>query len=169
MDRFIPQAGAHVREGHDDSDLSVRGIMTFFIVLAVAGMLTLLGVGVLVSSARFVSLSWLESQVFPDKKTSPRQLTAVQRQLYVEREARARTVAAENLEGGRKPEAYGRGDEEEHLQRTFPTPRLQYDDALEMSVYRESEDMWLESTGKNAAGNIRIPIDRAMKLSVEQG
>jgi hypothetical protein len=169
MDSFIPQSDAHAGVGHDESDISIRGIVTFGIVLALAGILTFLGVRVLVSSSKFVSLSWLESKAFPDKKTNPAQLNPVEKQLYAEREARAKTVPAENLEGGRKPEAYGRGDEEEHLQRTFPTPRLQYDDTLEMSVYRESEDQWLESTGKDAGGTIHIPIEHAMKLRVEQG
>src|SRR5262249_39305649 len=169
-DSFIPQSGAaHVREGHEESDLSIRGIVTFGIVLALSGVLTFVGVRVLISSANFVSLSWLEKKVFPDKKSSSDQLTAAEQQLYKEREARARVEAGLNPEGGRKPESYGRGDEEEHLQRTFPTPRLQYDDTHEMSVYRESEDEWLASTGKDTSGNIHIPIDPPMKLSAEHG
>jgi hypothetical protein len=173
MDRenFIPQSGsAHVKEGHEESDLSVRGIVTFGVVLALGGLLTFLGVRVMVSDARWVSLTWLEQKVFPDKKTSSDQLTAAQKQLYLEREARAKASAtAQNVEGGRKPESYGRGDEEEHLQRTFPTPRLQYDDTREMSVYRESEEEWLASTGKDSNGNIHIPVDQAMNLLVQHG
>lgn len=170
-DSFIPQSGAaHVKEGHEESDLSIRGIVTFGVLLALGGLLTFVIVRVMVSDAKWVSLSWWEQQVFPDKKTSPDQLTAAQKQLYLEREARARaTNSAQNVEGGRKPESYGRGDEEEHLQRTFPTPRLQYDDTREMSVYRESENDWLASTGKDSNGNIHIPVDRAMDLLVQQG
>jgi len=168
---FIPQSGtAHVKEGHEESDLSIRGIVTFGVVLALAGVLTFVGVRVMVSNARFVSLTWLEQVVFPDKKTSSDQLNAAQKQLYLEREARAKaSTTAQNVEGGRKPESYGRGDEEEHLQRTFPQPRLQYDDTLEMSVFRQSEDEWLASTGKDSNGSIHIPVDRAMELIVKQG
>jgi hypothetical protein len=168
---FIPQSGpAHVKEGHEESDLSIRGIVTFGVVLALAGVLTFVGVRVMVSNVRFVSLAWLEQVVFPDKKTSSDQLNAAQKQLYLEREARAKaSTTAQNVEGGRKPESYGRGDEEEHLQRTFPQPRLQYDDTLEMSVFRQSEDEWLASTGKDRNGNIHIPVDQAMELIVKQG
>jgi hypothetical protein len=173
MDRedFVPQSGAaHVKEGHEESDLSIRGIVIFGVLLVLGGLLTFIGARILVSDAKGVSLTWLEKQVFPDKKTSSDQLTAAQKQLYLEREARARASnAAQNVEGGRKPESYGRGDEEEHLQRTFPTPRLQYDDTLEMSVFRDSENEWLNSTGKDSNGNIHIPVSRAMDLLVQQG
>jgi hypothetical protein len=172
MDRenFIPQSGAaHVKEGHEESDLSIRGIITFGIVLALSGLATFVLVRFLVSPTSFISLTRAEKLIFPDKKISSDQLTAAQRQLYKEREARAQTAAAQNLEGGRRPETYPRGDEEEHLQRTFPTPRLQYDDTHEMTVYRQSENEWLASTGKDAGGNIHIPVNRAMDLMVERG
>src|SRR5262249_1030420 len=173
MDRddFIPQSGAaHVKEGHEESDLSVRGIVTFGVVLALSGLLTFVGVRVMDSNVPVVSLAWLEQIFFPNKKTSSDQLTAAQKQLYLEREAQARaSTTGQNVEGGRKPESYGRGDEEEHLQRTFPKPRLQYDDTLEMSVFRQSEDEWLASTGKDSNGEIHIPVDQAMGLIVQRG
>jgi hypothetical protein len=41
MDKFIPQSsGLEVREGHEESDLSVRGIVMSAIALAVAGFMS---------------------------------------------------------------------------------------------------------------------------------
>jgi len=170
-DSFIPQSGAaHVKEGHEESDLSIRGIVTFGVLLVLGGILTFGAARIMVSDKPGVSLGWLEKQMFPDKKTSTDQLTAAQKQLYLEREARARASATgQNVEGRRKPESYGRGDEEEHLQHTFPTPRLQYDDVREMSLFRDSEEEWLASTGKYNNGNIHIPVDQAMNLLVKEG
>jgi hypothetical protein len=58
---------------------------------------------------------------------------------------------------------------EDHLSRTFKTPRLQYDDEHDMGIFRGSEDQWLSSTGKDVEGNIHIPIDRAMEILAKQG
>jgi hypothetical protein len=38
-----------------------------------------------------------------------------------------------------------------------------------MEVFRGSEDDWLKSTGRDAKGNIHIPVERAMELLVKGG
>jgi len=153
MDNFVPQSTAQVRAGHDESDLSIRGIITFGIILAVSGLLSFV--------AMRIFLGWLpsiEAYLFP-----ARPLTPAQEQL---RQARVPAPS----EPTRLTEAPGqRAEEEERLQRTFPTPRLQYDDTREMAAFRGSEDKWLESTGKDANGNIHVSIEDAKKLVVQQG
>jgi hypothetical protein len=162
---FIPQStGAEVKEGHEESDLSPRGIAIFLVSLAFLGILTFIAVRVFVSDAPGVSLGWLEKKLNPPTPPTPAEL-----QLQAERAATAARGEAKPAEAERPPEWYGRGQMEEHLKRTFPTPRLQFDDEYEMQMFRSSEDQWLASTGKDAAGNIHIPVDHAMDLLVQRG
>jgi len=62
-----------------------------------------------------------------------------------------------------------RAQEESHLQRTFPVPRLQHDDVRDMNQLRAAEDDHLSSTGRNADGTMHIPIARAMELLAKEG
>lgn len=161
---FIPQStGAEVKEGHEESDLSPRGIAIFLVSLAFLGILTFIAVRVFVSDAPGVSLGWLEKKLNPPTPPTP-----AETQLRAEREV-ARTTPIRPGAAPGTPEWYGRSDMEEHLRRTFPTPRLQFDDENEMQMFRSSEDQWLASTGKDATGNIHIPVDHAMDLLVQRG
>jgi hypothetical protein len=164
---FIPQStGAEVKEGHEESDLSPRGIAIFLATLAFLGILTFIAMRVFVSDVPWVSLGWLENKLNPPTPPTP-----VERQLQAKRAAPG-GQAKQAVEGPRAPEWYGppgRRQMEEQLTRTFPTPRLQYDDQYDMQLFRSSEDQWLASTGKDAAGNIHIPVDRAMDLLVQRG
>jgi hypothetical protein len=167
-DKFIPQStGAEVREGHEESDLNPRAIVVFLLTLAFLGILTFIAVRVFVSDVPGVSLGWLEKKLYPPTPPTP-----AETQLRAERAATPPGGEAKPAEAERAPEWYGRGGRaqmEEHLKRTFSTPRLQYDDEYEMQTFRGSEDQWLASTGKDAAGNIHIPVDRAMDLLVQRG
>lgn len=155
MDEFIPQSrGLEVREGHEESDLSVRGIVMSAIALAVAGFLSF---GLM--RGFLVVLERVEPKIFPQAE-----LTASQKQLIQEREPGAQ----------RKPEeadrlAPGRADEEVRLERTFVTPRLQEDDVRDMTMFRESEDSWLGSSGVDRAGNPHVSVEDAMKAVVDHG
>jgi len=167
MDNFIPQTGEvhiHQKEGHEESDLSIRGIVMFLVTLGFLGILTFVGVGVLVSDRPWVSLGWLEKKFNP-----PQPLTPAEQRLQDERAGVGAGKEARPAEGTRGPEWYGRGQMEERLKRTFPVPRLQYDDTYDMQTFRNSEDKWLGSTGRDAEGNIHIPVDRAMDLLVQRG
>jgi hypothetical protein len=165
-DGFVPQTGGlEVKEGHEESDLSTKAIFTFLIVLAVSGALTFVLGRVLITDWKFVGLGWWEKQVFPVQPA----LTPAQQQLQDERQvATARAAARSQGEGERAPESYGRPEMEDYLGRTFPAPRLQYDDVWEMATFRGDEDKWLASSGKTAGGNIHIPIDQAKDLLVKQ-
>jgi hypothetical protein len=163
MDKFEAQAGAlHVREGHEDSDLSVRGIVLFFIALALSGVAAF----ALVLAFYWGLQRWEKSH---EAKLSP-----VEQQLRQERETPAPAAtappSAEVAEGIKPaPDFYGRIKMEEHLMRTFPGPRLQYDDVYDMSLFQSSEDRWLASTGKNPDGTVHIPVSQAMDLLVQRG
>jgi hypothetical protein len=162
MDDFRPEAhGELVTQGHDVSDVSVRGIVISLGGLALAGVFSLL-------LMRFflVGLQWWEERTFPV------QLTQAQKAMKMERagpENMARLKAEGEGELGRIPESYSREDTEKHVMRTFPVPRLQYDDIAEMQLFRATQEQWLESTGIDANGNIHIPVDRAMEVLVQQG
>jgi len=155
MDEFIPQSpGLEVREGHEESDLSVRGLVVSAIVLAMAGFMSFL-----LMRGFLVVLERVEPKIFPQQE-----LTASQKQLIQEREPKPRLAPEE---GDRL--APGREDEEVRLERTFPTPRLQQDDEREMTMFRESEDGWLASSGVDRAGNPHVPVEDAMKAIVDRG
>ena len=75
----------------------------------------------------------------------------------------------ESREGARVPAEYPLARSQED--RVPPEPRLQTDPRQDLSDLRAKEDEWLGSYGwvdKNA-GVVRIPIDAAMKLTLERG
>ena len=75
----------------------------------------------------------------------------------------------ESRENARVPAEYplarSQGD------RLPPEPRLQTDPRQELSDLRAKEDQWLGSYGwvDRNAGVVRIPIDAAMKLTLQRG
>src|SRR5205085_12010482 len=92
------------------------------------------------------------------------QLTPIQEQLNKERTTEKRP------EGIKPPPDWDeRAQEESHIQKTFPTPRLQYDDVRDMNQLRRAEDQRLTSTGKNADGTMHIPISQAIDLLSKKG
>lgn len=168
MDNFVPQTGGlEVKEGHEESDLSIRGIISFGVVLAVSGLLTFVLVAVFMSDRPVIGLAWWEKKIYPV------QLSPAEERLQAQRKGLEPVAKPQEGEAERAPESYPPGGDrrqtEEHLSLTFPTPRLQYDDTHDMNVFRGSEDKWLESTGRTANGNIHISIDRAKDLLVKSG
>ncbi|HEY7403791.1 MAG TPA: hypothetical protein VIB39_09730 [Candidatus Angelobacter sp.] len=161
MDKFETQSGGHLKEGHEESDLSIRGIVLFGVFLAVGGLLAfVLMIGMIWALEKF-------------EQHNAAKLTPMEQQLQDEREAPKESVSkvipASEGEIKPPPDWYGRGKMEDHLSKTFRTPRLQYDDEHDMGIFRGSEDQWLSSTGKDAEGNIHIPIDHAMDILARQG
>lgn len=170
MDKFETQSGGHLKEGHEESDLSIRGIVLFGVFLAVGGVL---------SFVLMIGMIWfLEKQ----EQKSQAQLTPVEQQLQNERQAgKGGLGKAAPAEGELKPgpdDWYGRGQTENRLINTFKAPRLQYDDEHDMRVFRVSEEKWLgtapdsnpaESTGRLPDGSIHIPIESAMEILAKQG
>ena len=152
MDNYQPQAGAHVKFGHEEHDINVRGIVLFLIILVLSAVMTLL-----IAWAFMVFFEWVE------KKLEPKP-TAVQQQLINQR-------GPELAKTGVKPapDWYARAVDTETINRTFATPRLQYDDAADMAKFLEIEDNRLNNTGKDSDGSIHIPIDRAIDLVSKEG
>jgi hypothetical protein len=162
MDKFESQsAGGHLKEGHEESDLSIRGIVLFGVFLAVGGVLAFV---------LMIGMIWYLEKT---EQASQARLTPVEQQLQNEREAPKEGVGKEvpASEGELKPapDWFGRGKMEDHLSQTFKAPRLQYDDEHDMRTFRTSEEKWLDSTGKSPDGSIHIPISRAMDILAQSG
>lgn len=160
-DKFESQSGGHLKEGHEGSDLSIRGIVISGVLLVVGAIFSF----VLIFAMIRIMEHW--------ERTHEAQLTPMEQQLQQERETPKEGLGkvTPTHEGEIKPapDWYGRGKMENHLSRTFTAPRLQYDDEHDLGIFRGSEDEWLSSTGKDAAGSIHIPIDRAMDILSKQG
>ena len=73
-DKFETQSGGHIKEGHQESDVSVRGVVWSGVVLAVCGLLAF----VLILGM----IHWLEAY----EKGHEAKLTPVEQQLQKERE-----------------------------------------------------------------------------------
>jgi len=164
-DKFETQSGRmHVKEGHEESDLSIRGIVLFGVFLVVGGILSFaLMIGM---------IHWLEYM----EKKSEAKLTPVEQQLQDQRnpppQGLGKQVAETPGELKPPPDWYGRAGIEDHIDRTFKTPRtpiLQYDDEHDMAIFTRSEENWLSSAGKSANGSIHIPIEQAMQSLAKNG
>src|SRR5258707_15482969 len=161
-DKFETQSGGmHLKEGHEESDLSIRGIVLFGIFLAVGGVLSF----VLMIGMIHLMENW--------EKENQAKLTPMEQKLRQERDTPKVGLGKEPpmAEGELKPppDWYGRGKMEDHLSRTIKAPRLQYDDEHDMQIFRGSEEKWLSSTGKSPDGNIHIPVSRAMEILAQRG
>jgi hypothetical protein len=160
-DKFETQSGGHLKEGHEESDLSIRGIILFGIFLAVGGLLAF----VLMIAMIWGMEKW--------EKNHEAKLTPMEQQLQKERDMPREGLGKvePTAEGEIKPppDWYGRGKIEDHLSRTFKAPILQYNDEHDMAIFVGSEQDWLKSTGKDRNGNIHIPINRAMDILAQRG
>jgi hypothetical protein len=160
MDNKQPQSGGHV--GHDESELSIKGVLWFGVFLVVGGILAFAS---MYGFNKFLHNVIVESE----PKMSP-----MEKQLHDQRDVK---TSAQNgpatEEEAAMPENYAQGHDrkwmEAHLKETFPGPRLQFDDEHDMTLFRESENEWLSSTGKNSSGDIHIPVDRAIDLITQRG
>jgi len=167
-DKFETQSGGHIKEGHQESDVSVRGVVWSGLILAAGGVLAFV---LMLAMIHFLE-KW--------EKDHEAKLTPVERQLQKQREEPQEGLGkvTPTSEGEVKPapDWYGRGKMDEHLSRTIKAPRLQYDDEHDMNVFRTSEEEWLgmtkdqsHSTGRLPDGSIHIPINRAMEILAQRG
>ncbi|HEY6250489.1 MAG TPA: hypothetical protein VI685_11055 [Candidatus Angelobacter sp.] len=148
MDSYTPQGGMQVKSGHEESDINLRGIILFVVVLVISAGLTFAA-----ASGLLRVFEWGEKK-YIDKKP-----TAAQEQLHQERGDLAKKETLKPT-----PDWYDREIDAKVLEKTFATPRLQDDDADDMSTFLESEKEWLANAGKDSQGNIHIPIDQAIDL-----
>jgi hypothetical protein len=160
-DKFETQSGGHIKEGHQESDVSVRGVVWSGLILAAGGVLAFV---LMLAMIHFLE-KW--------EKDHEAKLTPVEQQLQKQREepqeGLGKVVPASEGEVKPAPDWYGRGKMDEHLSRTIKSPRLQYDDEHDMGIFRGSEEKWLSSTGKSPDGSIHIPINRAMEILAQRG
>jgi hypothetical protein len=160
-DKFVPQSDeSHVKEGHDKEEVSVSLIIKSAAVLVFCGVVAFAGSGFFLRG-----LEKFERKYFDVA------LTPMEHKLH---EQRAVPVVpergkAEGEEAKPLPDTSGRAELEEHLRRTIPAPRLQYDDTHDMDIFKTSEDKWLETAGKAQDGGVRIPISQAMDLLAQRG
>jgi len=164
MDNFHTQSSSlHLKEGHEESDISVRGIVLFLISLAISGF-----------AAFLIVFAFFRVLQHYDRAHQP-QMSTVEQQLNEQREPVAISSAktplpAEQPESVRPvPDDYSRGKIDRRLARVFPGPRLQYDDVYDMNLFRSTENNWLASAGRNPDGSVHIPINQAMDLLVQRG
>jgi hypothetical protein len=151
MDNFHPQSETSpVLHGHDESDINVRGIILSGALLVIGGIFT------------FIITAFLYRGLEKWEASRDARLSTVEQQLRVERKSPTPSTSA-------RDEEETRAQTEQHLERTFPAPRLQYDDVYDLNLFRSSEDAWLSSTGRTAQGSIHIPIERAIDLIAQQG
>jgi hypothetical protein len=160
-DKFETQSGGHIKEGHQESDVSVRAVVWSGLILAIGGVLA------------FVLMIGMIHGMEKWERDHEAKLTPVEQQLQSEREqpreGEGKEVPTSQGEIKPAPDWYGRGKMEDHLNRTIKAPRLQYDDEHDMGMFVGSEQKWLSSTGKTPDGNIHIPVNRAMEILAQRG
>ena len=160
-DKFETQSGGHLKEGHEESDLSIRGIALFGVFLAVGGLIAFV--------LMFGMIKFMEKW----ESDHEAKLTPMEQQLQKEREplkeGLGKVVPTSEGEIKPAPDWFERGKTDAHLSRTIKAPRLQYDDEHDMGIFLGSEKNWLNSTGKSPDGSIHISIDRAMQILAQRG
>jgi hypothetical protein len=159
--KFEPQSGGHIKEGHQQSDVNIKGVVWSGVILVLGGVLAFF---LAILMIRFME-KW--------EKDHEAKLTPMEQQLQQEREippeGLGKTVPTNEGEIKPAPDWYGRGKMEDHLRRTIKSPRLQYDDEHDMQLFSGSEEKWLSSTGKSSDGSIHIPVSRAMEILAQRG
>lgn len=160
-DKFETQSGGHLKEGHQESDVSISGVVWSGVILAAGGVLAFV---LMIGMIRFLE-KW--------EKDHEAKMTPMEQQLHDQRdepkEGVGKVVPTSEGEIKPAPDWYGRGKMEDHLSRTIKAPRLQYDDEHDMQIFRGSEEQWLSSTGKSPDGSIHIPVNRAMEILSQRG
>src|SRR5215469_10065487 len=115
--KFETQSGGHLKEGHESSDLSVRGIVISGVLLVAGAIFSF----VLIFGMIRVMENWERAH---EAKLSP-----MEQQLQQERnppkEGLGKVTPTHEGEIKPAPDWYERGKTEDYLVRTFTKPRLQ--------------------------------------------
>ncbi|MBI2682286.1 MAG: hypothetical protein HYX26_03570 [Acidobacteriales bacterium] len=145
MEHIKPQSEHWVEHGHEESDVNIKGIVTFGVALALGGFIICFAL-----YGFYLALNWGY-----EKNQGP---------------ANPMTAAA-----GVKPEPIDKTetvkDVVDRLKSTFPEPRLlaneygDYDVFAKQQKDRLHDYRWINQS----EGKVRIPIDRAMELIAERG
>ncbi|HLJ86475.1 MAG TPA: hypothetical protein VKZ53_06605 [Candidatus Angelobacter sp.] len=144
MDSFQSQSGgARVRHGHQETDFNIRAIVVFFAFLVISGIIT------------FFLADWLMRGFEWWEKGHDPKLTQMEEEVRQSRK------------GADIPDEQARV--KQRIRNTFVGPRLQDDETVDMDRFRQSENRLLNETGKDANGNIHIPVSRAIDILTERG
>ena len=137
---------------HEESDVSVKGILAFAAFLVLMFIVVLGGMALLQKGLN----RWAEKLDPPANPMVADQLKA----------GSGRVGDVQSTQGAE--------DVQQKMQAivsSFPEPRLQADDTRDMDLFRQSEDKILHSYSRvDASGDtVRIPIERAMEIVAERG
>src|SRR6185312_12210322 len=109
--KFETQSGGHIKEGHQESDISVKGVVWSGVVLAVGGIIAFC---LMIGMIRFME-KW--------EKDHEAKMTPMEQELQKEREqpkeGLGKVVPISEGEVKPAPDWYGRGKMDEHLSRTI--------------------------------------------------
>src|SRR6476646_4431138 len=116
-DKFETQSGGHIKEGHQESDVSIRGIVWSGVILAA---------GAVLAFVLMLAMIWAMEKWEKDHEAK---LTPMEQQLQKEREplkeGLGKVVPTSEGEVKPAPDWFDRAKTEEHLRRTIKSPRLQ--------------------------------------------
>jgi hypothetical protein len=147
--------------GHETSDINLTGIVAFLAALAFSGIVIFV---LLWGVFRFAN--YYEARQDEKDQRDP-WIRATENQ--VEQGARKLQTPQRRAE---EPSSMEIADAESRVRVSrFPQPRLQTDDARDLSLMREAEDVYLNQyfvLDKNS-GKVNIPINQAMAAVVQKG
>ena len=147
--------------GHESRDISLTGVIAFLVALAFCGIVIF---ALLFGVFRFAN--WYEAQQDKQDLRDP-WVQATDQQV---KQGALNMRTPENK--AEEPGSMQLADAESRIRVSrFPQPRLQTDDAHDLALMREAEDVYLKQyfvLDKNS-GKVNIPIDQAMQAVVQKG
>lgn len=147
--------------GHESTDISLTGVIAFLATLGFCGIVIF---ALLFGVFRFARY-YAEQQDQRDERDPWIRATETQ----VDQGARKMRTAENKAE---EPGSMQFTDAESRIRVSrFPQPRLQTDDAHDLALMREAENVYLNQyfvLDKNS-GKVNIPIDQAMQAVVQKG
>ncbi|MBV9073128.1 MAG: hypothetical protein JOZ10_05795 [Acidobacteria bacterium] len=147
--------------GHETTDISLTGVVAFLITLGFSGIV----IFVLLWGVYHFASNYAEQQDERDQRDPWVRATETQ----VDQGAAKLHTARNKSE---EPGSMQLVDAQNRIRVSrFPQPRLQTDDAHDLSVMRQAEDVYLNQyfvLDKNS-GKVNIPIEQAMQAVVQKG
>jgi hypothetical protein len=149
------------RVRHEQTDVSLTGVAAFVIALAFTG--------IIIFTVLWGVFHFANSYVQKQEEVEMRDPWVKKSESQIDAEA---TKLKTRQNRSEEPGSMETGDAEARVRVTrFPQPRLQTDDARDLAVMREAEDVYLNQyvvLDKNA-GKVNIPILAAMDAVVKKG
>lgn len=147
--------------GHETTDISLTGVVAFLVTLAFCGIV----IFVLLWGVFHFASTYAQQQDEKDQRDPWVRATETQVQ-----QGAAKLTTAENR--SEEPGSMQMADAESRIRVSrFPQPRLQTDDAHDLAVMRDAENVYLDQyfvLDKNS-GKVNIPIQQAMQAVVQKG